>query len=68
MRLRTRLGIEEANRRGFEDGLEDSETEPLELSDAEKVAYDAARRRGVYAAERLERRMVRAALTAEKRR
>lgn len=52
--LRRQLAVEEARRRGFEDGLGDSETEPREMSAEEKVAYDAARVRGVSTARKLE--------------
>ena len=54
MFLRKRLALEEARRRGFEDGIAGSATEPLEdWSDAEQLAYDAARIRGRAARESL---------------
>lgn len=53
MFLRRRLALEEARRRGFEDGLSASETEPLDMSDSEKVTYQSARIRGLDAREHL---------------
>jgi ribosome modulation factor len=54
MFLRKRLALEEARRRGFEDGIAGSATEPLDHgSDAEHVAYDAAKTRGIAARESL---------------
>ena len=45
MRLRKALALERMERMGFEDGLTDSETEPLQLTAEEKVTYARARAR-----------------------
>jgi hypothetical protein len=58
--LRKRLALEEAHRRGFEDGISGAETEPLWMTAEEKVAYGTSCVRGRAAAEHIERRILRA--------
>jgi hypothetical protein len=53
------LSLETLRREGFEDGVGNSETEPLFMDDSEQVAYQAGRRRGEQAAEGIRRRIAR---------